>query len=260
LTVCVCVCVCPAGVQATLHPRVSITSAARVLTPRTTRLRPPLRHCRCHSQSKCHPQTIAVCQTRADGLGLQVRSVRGVVAVVSAPSLTRQRSKQPVLAALCVCVCVRVCKCWRLPTTHPVDHTRPARRPRSWRATRSHLARTCAACCCSTQTHTGPSATTGCVPVWHECVSRRRCAWSARWTPSGARARQAALPCARHAKQPGAGSHSEAKRPTPAAVAPAHSRAHAGARGRRARRRRQGVRRDGPARAHQAGAAGRVGR
>jgi glycine cleavage system pyridoxal-binding protein P len=28
-------------------------------------------------QDKCHPQTIAVCQTRADGLGLQVEVVKG---------------------------------------------------------------------------------------------------------------------------------------------------------------------------------------
>jgi hypothetical protein len=28
-------------------------------------------------QDKCHPQTIAVCQTRADGLGLQAEVVKG---------------------------------------------------------------------------------------------------------------------------------------------------------------------------------------
>lgn len=28
-------------------------------------------------QDKCHPQTIAVCQTRADGLGLQAKVVPG---------------------------------------------------------------------------------------------------------------------------------------------------------------------------------------
>jgi glycine dehydrogenase len=32
---------------------------------------------RCAAQDKCHPQTIAVCQTRADGLGLKAEVVAG---------------------------------------------------------------------------------------------------------------------------------------------------------------------------------------